>query len=389
MKQPRGAIMKQLGSVCVTALIFVLAGCAQSPVSNTAEAVFYPPLPQPPKLQYLMMIAGDHSLDPNERGIAALDEFLVGDRATGNRKYLERPISIAHAPGLLYVLDGKLKFVIQVDLATGKFYPISDSRAGILANPTSVTVDEDGLIYVADQGRHEIIVYNEHSEYERSYKLGEHARPIDAVVIGDHVFVSDLGSYEIHKFDKHTGEYIEALGGPGTEPGLFNQPTFMARSPTNDLLVTDFLNYRVQMIDQLGNPIRAYGALGRGPGAIARPKGIDVDRGGNLYITDVGFGMVTVFDIHTGNGRMAFAKQGTGKGSLYMPPDVHIDYDNVGYFQRFVHPDFNLEYIVYVSNALRSVNVYGFGQWTGPLTPRTRSKAPVDTAKGTEIPGVD
>ena len=104
-----------------------------------------------------------------------------------------------------------------------------------------------------------------------------------------------------------------------------------------------------------------------GSGGLARPKGLDVDRDGHLYIADAAFQIMQIFSVETRDALLYFGAFGSGPGGSYLPSDVHIDYDNVSYFSQFADPNFELEYLIYVGNLLgdKKLNVYGFGHWTG------------------------
>ena len=60
---------------------------------------------------------------------------------------------------------------------------------------------------------------------------------------------------------------------------------------------------------------------------------------------------------------MFFGGPGNAPGLMYLPVKVVIDYDNVSYFQRFVDKNFEIKYIILVTNQFGSfpVEVYGFG----------------------------
>lgn len=61
-------------------------------------------------------------------------------------------------------------------------------------------------------------------------------------------------------------------------------------------------------------------------------------------------------------------------GSMYLPAGVFIDYENVDYFRKYLDKDFKLQYLIYVSNQQgdHKLNVYGFGEWTGPALIATK-----------------
>ena len=72
-----------------------------------------------------------------------------------------------------------------------------------------------------------------------------------------------------------------------------------------------------------------------------------------------------------------------------MPVDVHIDYDNVSYFEKYADPNFELEYLVYVANSIQYVSVYGFGTWHGPLRPPRRQPEPQLEEQESSVRGIE
>jgi hypothetical protein len=122
------------------------------------------------------------------------------------------------------------------------------------------------------------------------------------------------------------------------------------------------------VFDKGGAFVKVIGYQGSHPGAFVRPKGLDIDRDGHLYVADAGFEIIQIFDVDSAEPLLPFGKYGPAPGSTYLPAGVHIDYDNVAYFSRYADPDFRVEYLVYVGNMLgdRKLNVYGFGEWVGP-----------------------
>jgi hypothetical protein len=171
----------------------------------------------------------------------------------------------------------------------------------------------------------------------------------------------------VEVLDRATGEIIDVIGGIGSADGRLNKPSHLALDAEGNLFVTDSFNLRLQMFDPQGEFVKVIGWNVQGPGGLARPKGLDVDRDGHLYIADAAFQIMQIFSVETRDALLYFGKNGTGPGGNYMPSDVHIDYDNIGYFSQYAHPQFELEYLIYVGNLLgdKKLNVYGFGHWTG------------------------
>lgn len=56
---------------------------------------------------------------------------------------------------------------------------------------------------------------------------------------------------------------------------------------------------------------------------------------------------------------------------MFLPAQVIVDYDNVSYFKKYAAPNFDIEYLVIVTNQFgaHSVNIYGFGKERGKKYP--------------------
>lgn len=350
----------RISVVCLLAWIFV--GCAQGPTKQD-EAVFYPPLPQTPRVQFLTSITTEDELAGKS---SQFREFLVGDDARLS-KSLARPFSIAHKPGQILISDKTLRKVLILDLEAKTFDYLPDTEIGPLWDPVGLFVAPNGDLFVADSERNRVFAFNERGEFIRAYGDEGQFRPMDVVVYRDRVYICDINQSEVEVLDRGTGELIDTIGSIGSEDGFLNKPTHLALDKDGNLFVTDSFNLRLQMFDPQGEFVKVIGWNVQGPGGLARPKGLDVDRDGHLYIADAAFQIMQIFSVETRDALLYFGAFGSGPGGSYLPSDVHIDYDNVSYFSQFADPNFELEYLIYVGNLLgdKKLNVYGFGHWTG------------------------
>jgi sugar lactone lactonase YvrE len=282
-----------------------------------------------------------------------------------------------HTPGKLYVSDKSFRRIVIVNLEDKRFELVDNRTGGNLSNPGGIFVDAAGYKYIADQRRGEILVFDQMDQFFRVYKAGSDFNPTDVVAFGDRVYASDVGTESIRIFNRASGEVVETIGTQGDTEGTFRFPTHLTIDDDGNLFVTDFLNFRVQKFDADGNFVRTIGEPGDFPGAMPRPKGIDVDRDGHLYAVDSAFEIVQIFDIDSGSTLMAFGKFGSIRGGTWLPAGIHIDYDNLAYFSKYLDPNFQAEYLIYVTNQAGpfKINVYAFGDYVenstaagGPVT---------------------
>lgn len=338
----------------------LLAGCARS-TKEDYGTVFYPPPPETPRVQFLTSITAESDLGKTN----GFREFLLGEQQSV--KQLARPYGIAHDKGHIYVADKTIKKIIILNLEEKTFSYIKDVMAGALKDPMGIAVSDDGYKYIADSGRGQIVVFNERNAFVRAYGEEKQFRPTSVTVYGDKIYVCDISGNEIEVLDKESGVVLNKIGQTGTGKDDLHLPTHITVDKDGNLFITDALNFRIQMYDKDGNFIRSIGELGTYPGTFGRPKGADVDRDGHIYVADASFEIIQIFDIESGEPLLPFGKYGPAPGSTYLPTGVHVDYDNVSFFEKYADPDFKLEYLIYVGNMVgeHKLNVYGFGEWTG------------------------
>ncbi len=347
--------------VCVAILsaALLLSACATAP--QDTGTVFYPPLPELPRVQFLTTINTDRDIGGRSGSI------LFGSERDSD--LLVRPFDVAHEKGKIYIVDPALQSLVIVDLVAKKFEHIQETKGGPFQNPMGIFIADNGYKYIADAGRGQILVLDENNAFVRAYGKKGQFRPLAVAVKGERIFVVDVQQSEIEVLDRESGEVVGKIGGTGPEGGRFQWPTRITVDSGGDLFVTDFLNFRVQKLDDQGGFIRAIGENGNWPGATPRPKGIAVDKDGYLYIVDGAFELVQIFDSNSAEVLMGFGKFGPKRGANWLPAGISIDYDNLDYFARYVDKNFRAKYLVYVVNqaGFQKLNVYAFGEWIGPM----------------------
>jgi len=152
----------------------------------------------------------------------------------------------------LYVTDVKGSRLAVFDLDTFKFIryflaqkPSKEEPSGILATPTNVAVNPDGLIYVVDTILNRVELFDSEGNYlggfgEQGNTPGKFARPKGIAIDSDgHVYVADDEFNNIQVFTA-TGHVLMAMGGFGVSPGQFGLLTALTfDSQRNRLIATD------------------------------------------------------------------------------------------------------------------------------------------------------
>lgn len=346
--------------------LMLLSGCVTQPTQAPVQkvAVFYPPVPDAPRVQHLATYASARDLETAKEG-GGFKDFLLGEEKVQDA--LVRPYGVAMFDGKVYVADSRGPGLAVFDLRTRKFSLMSGSGAGRMQRPINVAIDTDGTKYVTDTARNQVLVYDKGDSFLTAYGVKDEFKPVDVGIAGDRLYVVDIEHHEIQVLDKRTGKLKFKFGRSETEPEKsLHQPTNLAVSRDGDIYVVETGNFRVARFTADGKFVRHYGEAGQAPGQFARPKGIAMDRSGRMYVGDAAFQNVQIFDSQ-GRVLMAFGQPGDNLPGLNLPAGIAVDYDSVALFRNLADPKFNIEHLILVVSQFgpNQVDVFGFGKMAG------------------------
>jgi DNA-binding beta-propeller fold protein YncE len=177
--------------------------------------------------------------------------------------------------------------------------------------------------------------------------------PNDLAVDGStgEVYVVDSRRNQVRVFTAG-GAPLRDLLSKGSAPGQVSFPTGILVDPAGGFLIADHDNTRVQSFTATGalRPPILGGVLSTDAGGLVRPQGIARDALGRIYVADAFRGTVQVFD--PGGAHLAFiGDPGKGPGQLALPSDVAVD--------RFGR-------LLVTSYDTGKVLVYGLDDWAAP-----------------------
>lgn len=342
------------------------AGCAtNAPPPKELKPVFYPPPPELPKIQFLTHFTGADDIEEKK---SAFDTFVTGEKEPIRR--LLKPYGVSMQDGKIYVCDTNFN-VMVFDLKAKKFRQLEGAKGlGKLVQPLNISMDEQGVKYVADPVRGQVVAFDRNEFYLKAYGLPSEWKPVAAAPYGDNLYVVDSKNAEIKIFDKNSGKIVKVIGKKGDPKELFIIPTNISVDKDGNIYVMDVGHFAVMKYDRDGHFLGKTGEPGQEPGRFARPRGVTVDRNGLIYAVDAAFDNVQIFS-QSGQLLLYFGGPGLNRGKMYLPSGIFIDYDNIEYFREYIDPNFEVEHLIFVVNQFgpRLVNVYGYGKEKGKTYP--------------------
>ncbi len=384
------AMITKIKHAAIALLAIILFwGCAAGPEKKKSASIFYPPPPERPRLQFLYGISTEMDLGREQSGFR---NYLLGEPE--KTRNIGKPYDIGSSKGKIYFIDRAYKKLLFLDLADKRMEFLKDEGWGALGNPSGIWITADDVKYVADMKRKQVVVFGGGNKFLRAYGDNDlFGKPVDVAVYGENVYVCDMDKHRVFILDKNTGHVKGALGKQETvEKGALYKPSHVFVDHTGNVYVNNAFSYRISKYDSKGAFVRSYGYHGDGLGSFARPKGLAIDKAGHLYVVDSAFENVQIFDSASGRLLLFFGGAGVSHGKMYLPAGLHIDYENVEYFNQYADKDFKIEYLIYVANRYGNskIGVYGFGEWVGaPLSGERRESTAEDAGNAEEKPGTE
>lgn len=249
--------------------------------------------------------------------------------ATALATACEAPVSDPLGPVVDPVVDPAAApaAYVAADLLLPEEPPVFLTQWGTLGSgpgefdyPVGIAVDPAGFVYVADGNNQRIQKFDADGGFVAMWGTpgtgpGEFSDPGGVEVDADgYVYVVDRGNHRVQKFAAD-GSFITAFGENGSADGQLNWPTEIAIDDAGGVYVTDG-NHRVNKYDTEGSFLRSWGwgvqdlspefqvcisgceagIPGPGDGQFQGPWGIDVDRFGNVFVSDYANHRVQKFD---------------------------------------------------------------------------------------------
>lgn len=279
-------------------------------------------------------------------------EYLTSIRGYAEQIPFDHPIDIfVDSYGDIYITD---HYQEAVFIFNKEFQPIAkiDKSNGISSRPLSVAVSQDGMIFVAEEGKGEnpgqLLTFNLRCEFQKQMELkgfegaesfsaqdiyidkegslylsggnaglvildkeGRFIRNIQpkdkrtvnvrSVDINEgNIYCLSSNSGRVYVYDQK-GDFVFRFGAPGATKGKLSRAQGIAVDKKTGLIyIMDYMRHALSVYNKEGKYLFEYGSKGGGPGMFNYPKAIFIDQDGRLFVADTFNKRVQVFKIQRG-----------------------------------------------------------------------------------------
>ncbi|MDT8442621.1 MAG: SMP-30/gluconolactonase/LRE family protein, partial [Desulfuromonadales bacterium] len=290
------------------ALPLLLAGCAGAPAKEKLR-IFWPGLPDEPKMEFLGVYHSQHSFDKS--AAQKRKEAILGmEQVQGFRK----PTGIAgdSDKGVVYIADGDAQNIRVFDFNNNTVEFLSKNNIGSFL--TGLALDSQGRLWVCDANDNVVLVLDDQGRILKTFGRDVMEKK-SYVALNERlgrVYVSDGLGHQIGVFDMD-GNHLFTFGKTGDPDTNVFGPLGMAIDDQDRVFVADALNARIQVYDADGNHLYGFGERGDQTWQFESPRDLAFDSDGDLWITDV---RKQAFMLYNTEGRLLlFFSAGTKKGT--------------------------------------------------------------------------
>lgn len=135
----------------------------------------------------------------------------------------------------------------------------------------------------------------------------------------------------IKQFDQ-TGKLVGKIGSTGSKLGQFSYPNKLSLSPSNNFIVLDAGNWRVQKLTSTGEGLWS---VGDEQGRLSYPDSLAIDKDKNFYVLNNGFHRIEKF-APNGDFIKSWGSLGKDLGQFEDPTGITIGPNNKIYIQDYV-----------------------------------------------------
>lgn len=322
--------MNYVYGVIICLITFLLSACSSQTTAVVKPRYFWPPPPNPPKIEWVGTYSG--SADLVERQDSVLTKFI----GVETQKELSRPLSVAS--------DGKgIAVVSQTGLGSALRFNFNDKTLGSVADGaldgsiqiiSGVTVDGEGNFYIADSASRKIYVVSAKNVATKVVNVEDIVSSIGFPAIDkkrNRLIIPDPKSAKVVVTDLD-GKLLVTIGGKSKDDTIgFNRPTAAAVESDGTIVVCDSFGGVIARFSPEGAFISKFGRRGDGPSDFSLIKGVAVDSEDHIYVTDGRGGKMIIFStkgeplLVVGDSKGQVPGKKLYIGGFNMPQGIFID----------------------------------------------------------------
>lgn len=168
--------------------------------------------------------------------------------------------------------------------------------------PVGLLATDDGQLHIANTGFGNIRVYSSSGGFLREYGVpgrdeGHLHFPqfFAASWKTDLIAITDFGRNCVSLYSTD-GRFLKSIGALGDGATRMNKPRGVAINKAGDLMIADSGSHRILVFKSSGKFLRSVGTAGSGPNQLREPNGVAISSDGRMFVADTGNRRIVVLN---------------------------------------------------------------------------------------------
>jgi hypothetical protein len=186
-----------------------------------------------------------------------------------------------------YLILSLISFISFAQIKT-----VYSSEFGNFSSASSFYISSNGLVYVTDLGKNELVCYDTIGNKLKDvggfgWQSGLFDHPVDVFANPLSVYVADKNNHRIQQFDRFLN-YVGSFSNRQEEDVeySFGFPLSLAISNQGDMFILDGENSRVIKFDMFGNFLASFAGIDAGKFRLKKPSSLAIDSKGLVFVAD-------------------------------------------------------------------------------------------------------
>lgn len=224
----------------------------------------------------------------------------VGREGRSGGQFKEPSAVTVDSSGHIYVTERDNPRV-QKFTSTGKYitkFGQKTLRGSQLSDPIAIAVTSNGLIAVSDWDKNQIFFFSSGGKVANTIAKESSFLKLPAGIAFnrlDHLLVADRGNHCVWELTM-SGDLVRKIGSHGSNPGQLNFPYGIVIDNEDRIIVSESGNSRISIFSQMGDFIRCFGELGSELGKFDHPRHLCLNSRKQLIVADEMNQRLQVFD---------------------------------------------------------------------------------------------
>ena len=157
-------------------------------------------------------------------------------------------------------------------------------KEGQLNNPSGLSIDTNGDVFVAESSNHRISIFSKALEFKNWFGTKQLHSPEDVKLTNECVVVLDSSPNCINFFSRNGTLLSSCISQGRGQDCSVEIPCFFCLDPAENVIISDTYKHAIKIFSKSGQRIHTIGKKGNGKGEFIRPHGICISQLGTIFV---------------------------------------------------------------------------------------------------------